>query len=180
MKALTSPIAAALFATIIVTPISAQVPLGGMVTGNDLDRIQEIAAAYGPVERREEGGSTWLRGEMDETLYSITLMNCDDNGGNCTTLQFRAWWESDGAHSMESMNQWNVNRRFSAAYLDDAGNATIEFDVNLAHGVSAINFDDTVQWWEVVLRQFREEVIDPGYEARNAGAARPPSPPSKG
>lgn len=180
MKAPTSPFAAAVIATIIATPISAQVPLGGMVTGNDLDRIQEIAGAYGPVERRDENGSAWLRGEMEETVYSISLMNCDDSNSNCTTLQFRAWWESNGAHSLEAMNQWNVDRRFSAAYLDDEGNATIEFDVNLAHGVSAINFDDTVQWWEVVLRQFREEVIMPGYEARDGGAARPPSPPSKG
>ena len=36
-------------------------------------------------------------------------------------------------------------------------------DVNLAGGVSAVNFDDSIQWWQAVIRQFREQVIDPGY-----------------
>lgn len=180
MKALIFPAAATLVAMSIANPTLAQVPLGGMVTGYDLDRIQEIAAAYGSAERVTEDGMSWLRAEMDQTLYSITLMNCDDNGDHCTTLQFRAWWESNGSHTLEAMNQWNVDRRFSAAYLDDRGNATLEFDVNLAHGVPAIHFDDTVQWWQAALNQFVEEVILPGYEARDEGTARPTAPPTKG
>ena len=63
------------------------------------------------------------------------------------------------------MNQWNRDRRFSSAYLDSGDNATIEFDMNLAGGVTAVNFDDTVQWWQAVLGQFTEMVVTPGFEA---------------
>lgn len=159
-------------------PAAAQTAnLGGMITGNDVDRIAEIARAYGPAERRfddaEEG--PWIRAEIDGIVYTITFLNCQ-NAANCTSVQFRAWWNSEGAHSVEQMNQWNRDRRFSAAYLDSRDNATIEFDVNLAGGVTAVNFDDTVQWWRAVLTEFRNSVIDPGYEARRP--ATPPAPPA--
>jgi hypothetical protein len=147
-----------LAATTLAGPALAQVPLGGIVTGNDIDRVQEIASAYGPVERRNDPDGTWIRGEIDDIVYSISFLNCDDTHANCTSVQFRAWWESEGRISLDDMNQWNRDRRFSAAYLDDDLNATIEWDVNLAGGVTAVNFDDNLQWWRAVLRQFRDRV----------------------
>jgi hypothetical protein len=158
------PIAAGL-STVLALPVWAQANLGGMITGNDIERVRELAAAYGPAERRQDEQGTWIRGEMDEIVYSISFLNCDDSGLNCSTVQFRAWWETNGAHTMEAMNQWNRDRRFSAAYLDDSMNATIEWDVNLAGGVTAVNFDDSLQWWQAVVRQFRDSVVDPGYGA---------------
>lgn len=165
-----SSLAAALLAPMVLAaPAVADGHLQGMVTGNDYDRIFEILAAYGPVERRSDTDGNWIRGEMDGVVYSLSFLNCDDAHANCTSVQFRAWWESNGAHSVEAMNQWNIDRRFSAAYLDARGNATIEWDVNLAGGVSAANFDDNVQWWQAVLGQFLDTVIEPGYDAQGGG-----------
>lgn len=151
--------------------------LGGMVSGNDVDRIIEITTAYGPAERRtdDSDGTPWIRAEIDGMIYTISFLNCE-GATNCTSVQFRAWWTSDGAHSLEDMNRWNRERRFSDAYLDGNNNATIEFDVNLAGGVTAVNFDDTLQWWRAVLREFRSNVIDPGYAASGAPAAPPTAP----
>lgn len=154
-------------------PALAQVNLGGIVTATDYNRISEIAAAYGPVEDRSDSNGRWIRGEIDGTTYSIAFLNCGDSGQDCSSVQFRAWWRSEGAHTIEAMNQWNRDRRFSAAYLDGDNNATIEFDVNLEGGVTAVNFDDTMQWWRLVLRQFKEMVIDAG------ATAAPPSVPGK-
>ncbi|MCA0205635.1 YbjN domain-containing protein [Pararhodobacter sp.] len=164
----------ALVALLGAGPVLAQQSLNGMITGNDVDRIAELARAYGTIERREDADGVWLRGEMDGIVYTISFLNCNDAHQECTSVQFRAWWESNGAHSMDRMNQWNRDRRFSAAYLDANNNATIEWDVNLAGGVTATNFDDSIQWWQAVVRQFREQVVDPGFEA--AGMA--PSAPS--
>lgn len=163
--------ASSALALMLAAPAMAQSSLSGMITGNDLDRIQEIAGAYGTIERRQDEDGIWLRGDMDGIVYTISFLNCNDAGGDCSTVQFRAWWESNGAHSMEAMNQWNRDRRFSAAYLDSRDNATIEWDVNLAGGVTAVNFDDSVQWWQAVVRQFREMVIDPGYDAAGVGSS---------
>lgn len=162
------------------SPVWAQsTPLGGMITGLDIDRIAEIARAYGPAERQpDDEDGPWIRAEMDSTVYTISFLNCT-NGTNCTSVQFRAWWNSEGAHTVEMMNGWNRDRRFSDAYLDSRGNATIEFDVNLAGGVTAVNFDDTVQWWQAVLTQFLEQVINPGYEAANPNPQPPAQTPSQ-
>ena len=162
----------------LVTAAGAQsVPLGGMITGNDMPRIMELAGAYGPVEQRQDDDGYWIRGEMDSTVYTISFLNCNDQHMSCTTVQFRAWWESEGAHTMEAMNQWNRDRRFAEAYLDSNNNATIEWDVNLAGGVTAVNFDDSIQWWQSVLQQFREQVIDPGFGTTGGtgGSTTPPA-----
>lgn len=163
-------------AGLLALPQAALAQLGGMITGLDVDRTVELARAYGQAERRFDDAEDgpWIRAEMDGVIYTITFLNCS-GGTDCTSLQFRAWWESDGAHTVEQMNAWNRDRRFSAAYLDVNNNATVEFDVNLAGGVTAVNLDDTLQWWQVVLREFLNEVIDPGYAGSNgSGGAAPP------
>ncbi|GAB4267914.1 MAG: hypothetical protein Kow0013_18270 [Pararhodobacter sp.] len=165
----------ALSTAALPTVTMAQVPLGGIITGNDIDRIREIAGAYGPAERRDGAEGPWIRGEIDGIVYSITFLNCDDMQANCSTVQFRAWWETDGQIPVEAMNQWNRDRRFSAAYIDEEGDATIEWDVNLAGGVTAVNFDDNVQWWRAVMVQFRDQVIEGGGASAEAPAA-PPAP----
>lgn len=160
-----------------IAPLQAQqVSLDGMVTAADIDRIQAIAGAHATVDRRtRDDGSQWIRGEYDGIIYSISFLNCQA-GAACTTIQFRAWWNSEGAHSMEAMNGWNRDWRFATAYLDEENDATVKFDVNLAGGVSAANLDDTVQWWHAAVRRFREEVIDPGYAATRPSAAAPTAP----
>lgn len=169
-------IKAAAVVAFLALPVAAQaqVQLGGMVTGNDFERVFEIAGAYGPVERRDDPDGQYIRGEMGGTVYTITFLNCNDANLNCSSVQFRAWWESNGHHNVEGMNQWNRDRRFSSAYMDSRNNATIEFDVNLQGGVTAVNFDDTLQWWQAVLNQFKDMVIDPGFRGEPPATASTP------
>ena len=166
-----SIVSAAILVLALAAPLTAQAPnLGGMITGLDIDRVTEIASAYGTAERRtDDDGSPWVRAEIDGVIYTISFLNCD-NGQNCGSVQFRAWWNSEGTHTIEQMNQWNRERRFSAAYLDNNNNATIEFDVSLAGGGTAVNFEDTMQWWQAVIRAFRDTVINPGYDAPDSPA----------
>jgi len=173
MHPLRSLVPAAAFCTLLALPAIGQAPLGGLVTGADVDRVAELARAYGAAELRqgENGEGPWIRAETEEIIYTISFLNCTE-GHNCTSVQLRAWWESQGRHSVTAMNEWNRDRRFGTAYLDTDNNATIEFDVNLAGGITAVNFDDTLQWWQTVLRAFRGTVIDPGY----SGAVDPAVP----
>ena len=164
--------ACAFLCSAMVLPQAVAARIGGMITGQDVDRVVELASAYGPATRRFDDAEDgpWIRAEMEDVIYTISFLNCTA-GENCTSVQLRAWWESGGAHTLEQMNAWNRDRRFGTAYLDADQNATVEFDINLAGGVTAANFDDTLQWWQVVLRGFVNEVIEPGYGA--AGSGRP-------
>lgn len=168
-------VAAGLAAVVALPALGQSVQLGGVVTGTDVQRIQDLAQAYGPVERRQDDDGVWLRGEMDDLVYTIAFLNCNDQRVNCTSVQFRAWWETAGRITLEQVNQWNRDRRFSAAYLDNNNNATIEWDVTLAGGVTAVNFDDAIQWWRTVLRQFRDEVINPPASGAGSSGAIAPS-----
>lgn len=142
----------------LATPAPAQ--LGGIITGDSIDRVAQLAGRYGPAERQyDDPDAPWVRAEMDGVIYSITFLNCD-NGRDCSSVQLRAWWDAPNDYSVAAMNRWNRDRRFSKAYLDAGGNPTVEFDINLAGGVTAVNFDDTLQWWQVVLEEFVAEVID--------------------
>lgn len=180
-RALAFSLPLALAAALTGPALAQQTALGGMVTGSDIDRIVEIARAYGTAERQpDDNDGPWIRANMDGVVYTISFLNCT-NGQNCSSVQFRAWWNSEGSHDVEAMNNWNRERRFSDAYIDSRGNATIEYDVNLAGGVTAVNFDDTVQWWQAVLREFRNTVIDPGYESGTTGtqdSTPSPTPPT--
>ncbi len=60
---------------------------------------------------------------------------------------------------MEEINAWNRDKRFGKAYLDDDGDPALEMNVNLRYGVSRKNFDDTVDFWRIVLKTFKEEVL---------------------
>lgn len=82
----------ALVALLGAGPVLAQQSLNGMITGNDVDRIAELARAYGTIERREDEDGVWLRGEMDGIVYTISFLNCNDAHQECTSVQFRAWW----------------------------------------------------------------------------------------
>jgi len=163
---------------LLALPQMAHAQLGGIITGQDVDRVAELARTYGPAERRFDDAEDgpWIRAEMDDVVYTISFLNCIA-GTDCTSVQLRAWWESAGAHTLEAVNQWNRERRFGAAYLDSSNNVTVEFDVNLAGGVTAVNFDDTLQWWQVVLREFVNQVVDPGYDAQGGGSSGGGTPP---
>lgn len=61
--------------------------------------------------------------------------------------------------SIRDMNEWNSSKRYGKAYLDDDGDPNIEMTVNLKYGVGRDNFDDTIDWWMLTMKEF-EQYID--------------------
>ena len=169
-------LAAGVAASLGLPALAQSVQLGGVVTGTDVQRVLELAQAYGPVETRQDEDGTWLRAEYGGLVYTIAFLTCNDQLVNCTSVQFRAWWESENRITLEQVNAWNRDRRFSDAYLDASNNATVEWDITLAGGVTAVNFDDALQWWHSVIMQFDEEVIAPVFGGTSGGSSTSPSP----
>ena len=46
------------------------------------------------------------------------------------------------------------------AYLDDVKDPVVEMDVNLFGGVSTRNLEDTIDWWQLVLADFKLNVLE--------------------
>lgn len=124
------------------------------------DRLLPIFAKFGSVEIiADDAGDPLIRGAINGTTYLVFFYGCTDNAA-CKNLTFTASWDVDGI-SATAINDWNRNKRFGKAFLDGDNDPAIQMTVNLDYGVTATNFEDTVDWWRVVLGQFRDEVLEP-------------------
>ncbi|MCB1472325.1 MAG: YbjN domain-containing protein [Rhodobiaceae bacterium] len=88
---------------------------------------------------------------------SVFFYGCTENK-DCGQIQFRAAFNMNGKGSPAEMQAWNKDRLFGVAFLDSEFDPVIELAVNLRGGVSRDNLADTVDWWDVVLSQFKEHI----------------------
>lgn len=133
----------------------------GLLTASDVEEIANLARGYGAATvTTDTVGDPMITGRIDGMRYAVLFYGCTA-GANCRDIVFAASWGPDTGATLEAINQWNAETRFGKAYLDDDQSPAIEMTVNLFGGVSPANLDDTIEWWAMVLKQFRDEVIEP-------------------
>lgn len=139
------------------TPSQAQTST--LLDATNVNDILEIAKTYGSAEMQTtSAGDPQIVGRIDNARYVLFFEGCKENL-NCRNLQFYAGWAvGDKKVSSERINEWNRTKRWGKAYLDREGDPAIELDVNLYRGVSRPNFDDTFDWWKVVMKEFRQYI----------------------
>lgn len=123
----------------------------------DPDVIMNLLQDYGlkVTKGTDNVGDPLLSTRIEGTNFDIYFYSCDD--GPCQSIQFSAGFDLDNPMSAGKINEWNRDKRFGKAYLDDDGDPHIEYDVNVdLDGVGAKNFDDTIDLWRVVLADFRD------------------------
>lgn len=101
-------------------------------------------------------GDPKILGKINNTRYGIFFYGCKESK-NCQEIQFSTGWKADIA--LDVINQWNRSKRHGKTYIDKAGDPMIEMTVNLNHGVTKENLEDTFDWWDAVVSQFEQEVI---------------------
>src|SRR5690606_2985734 len=112
-----------------------------------------IARGYGAATLEASGdGDPRIRGKIEGVSYQVFFMNCTDNK-NCEDINFYAVFPGN-KQTLEAVNAWNRDKRFSKSYLDTDLDPVIEFDVNLEYGVSQRNLDAAFELWSLVLDQF--------------------------
>jgi len=141
----------------IMAALAAPVAAGAEETidATDPARILAVVQGYGEAALTTDNlGDPLIKGRIAENHYRLFFYDCSE-GRDCRTLMFAA--DRDGADlTDEMMAGWNREKRFGKAYLDENGNATVEMNVNLHGGVTRVNFDDTVDWWRLVLAEFAD------------------------
>ena len=61
--------------------------------------------------------------------------------------------------AVELANDWNYDNRFAMSYRGKDGSISLVLDVNLDKGgVSAANFEDTLNWWDDALVRFKQHI----------------------
>lgn len=132
-----------------------------LVTADDTEQILSIARTYGKASLSEQSnGNPQITGRMEGFLYQIYFLNCDEEGGNCEDLNFYLGF-LDVKPTLEVINDWNYNKRFSRAYLDTDKDACVEMDLDLAVPVSLEYMESTFDLWSLIVVQFAEHI---GYQ----------------
>jgi hypothetical protein len=126
---------------------------GELIDATDPAGVLEVVRGHGDASLSKDGmGDPLIEGVIEEKDYRLLFYNCTE-GRDCKSLKFSATWEAEDLTDA-MMSDWNREQRFGKAYLDKEGQATVEMNVNLHGGVTRANFDDTIDWWRLVLSEF--------------------------
>lgn len=123
------------------------------------ERLVEIIRDLGYRARLETDriGDPMIVSSVGGTDFNIYFFGCTDNAA-CRSLLFKVGYDLEPGTTVEHVNDWNETSLFGRAYLDDERDPWLELAVNLHGGVSVANFQDTFDWWEVVLDEFEEHI----------------------
>ncbi|GAB0153733.1 MULTISPECIES: YbjN domain-containing protein [Marinobacterium] len=135
------------------------VQASSLVEASDPEKIVQLARGFGSATLgTDDYGDPLITGRIDSNKYGIYFYNCEDNK-DCENIVFSAAW-ADQPVSLQRINEWNETQLFGTAYLDEDGDPNIDMPVNLKYGVSSSNFDDTIDWWMLTMKEFEKYIQD--------------------
>jgi len=144
-------------ALLAVMMLAAPAAAEDLVDGKDPEVILNIASGYGSASlSKDDYGDPLIEGRINGLLYYVFFYDCKENK-DCTSIQFSATFDNPEI-TVDGINRWNKEKRFSSAYLDPDGDAVLQYDLNLAFGVSRGNLDDTFDYWRTVLGEFHDHL----------------------
>ena len=150
----------------IVMSIGILVGFGGvaghaaqLVSAEEPEQILEIAKGFGSARLKTDStGDPLIVGRINGTKYGIYFYGCNKQHKECDDIKFGAAWSGE-AVSLKKINTWNRSKRFGTAYLDKDGDPNVDMAVNLDYGVTVDNLEDTFNFWSLILKSFRKEVL---------------------
>ncbi|WP_421702546.1 YbjN domain-containing protein [Aliiroseovarius sp.] len=79
--------------------------------------------------------------------YIIFFYDCT-GGADCGSIQFYSGYDTGSSVSIDMVNQWNTDHRYSRAYVNDGGTTKLEYDVYMGgQGMSDVDFASVVALW---------------------------------
>ncbi|MDQ7070451.1 MAG: YbjN domain-containing protein [Rhodobacterales bacterium] len=131
------------------------------ITATDAYEVMTRMQKFGFIASMEadSDGDPKIVSRVSDTKFRVYFYGCENND-NCSSLHFRAGYDLANGITASKMNEWNREKRFAKAYIDDEGDPFLEMDVNLDfEGVGDENFEDSLDWWRLLVEDF-EEFID--------------------
>lgn len=152
--------AAALAASAVAQdPPSAERVRGGMFDASDPPGIVRFMekTGYRVSLASDAKGDPVITGRISRTDYVIQFYECE-GGAFCNSIQFLAQAPRPAAVNLETANTFNARWRYVRLTLDQA-QVKLQMDVNLDAGVTADNFEDTLDIWRQLLEIFERDIL---------------------
>jgi hypothetical protein len=150
-------------ALIVLAAMAATPAQAELVGAGSPSTIQQIMESQGlSVERMSAKDSAdYLESKHDGLKFLVLFMNCDDEKRNCKTLQFYMGFNDAKDTSLETINNWNKNKRFARAYRDDEGDPVLEMDLDLDFkGIPRENVGEAINTWKALMASFQDHIHD--------------------
>jgi hypothetical protein len=119
---------------------------GEVVTSISVGDLRSLLSDMGYEPRSLEGRDNAWAVTMAERPVLITL---GTDGKNLLL------WSYVQGGSLDKVNAWNKEKRFSRAYLDTDGDANVEWDIDLEGGVTLSAVREGVRTFQAVVSVFK-------------------------
>lgn len=143
---------------LLLLSLVAAVPLPALADDNQqvirrisIQQLHDLMKAEGYGVRIDEDGD--LEWKIDG--YRTYMLVADDS----ESVQFRVGF-NDGTATLEKVNDWNSNKRYSTSYLDKEGDPVLELDLDLAGGVTKARMLDYLTTCRVSFEAWVDEVVN--------------------
>lgn len=132
-----------------------------MISAKDPKSVMAAIRAKGwkPELSKNESGVPSIEFTVDKIITTVRFYNCDDDGKDCTTLNFYVGFSGTKYSSVEGINTYNAKKRFGRAYLDDVEDPCLEMDIDLDFaGLPRENFLEYLSTWNLLTHDFRDYI----------------------
>lgn len=119
---------------------------GSVVTSISVGDLRGLLSDMGYEPRTLEGQDSAWAVQMEERPV---LVRVGSNGQNLLL------WTYVQGGSLDKVNQWNKEKRFSRAYLDGDGDANVEWDIDLEGGVTLGAVREGIRTFQAVVQIFK-------------------------
>jgi hypothetical protein len=157
---LAAGLAASVFAAAaLAQPPSAERVRGGMFDASDPAGIARFMEKTGyRVElRADTRGDPVITGRISRSDYVLQFYECEQ-GLTCNSVQFMTQAARPATLTPDSANQFNARWRYVRVTFD-ANQVKLQMDANLDAGVTADNFEDTLDIWRQLLEVYERDVL---------------------
>jgi hypothetical protein len=139
--------------------LSAGAQAQAIVSAEQPDLLASIIQGLGFQAKLEKDnvGDPVIRSSASGVEFSIYFYDCDNNK-RCKSLHFTAGYDLDDGTTLEAMQQWNADKRFASAYVDDESDPFLQMDVNTEGGITEQNFEKTFELWQSLKGEFEDYI----------------------
>ena len=121
------------------------------------DTMLSIVRQHGDaVLGTDSADDPYIGGNIDGRYYTITFYGCEENQ-DCRMVILTSEWKNTDV-SLQQINDWNRRSLFGRYYLDDNQNLYAELTVNFDYGVTADNFYDDFNQFQIMIEDVQEEL----------------------
>jgi hypothetical protein len=139
---------AALFAS---TAANASCPSNTVCASDPQTVVAALTSAGFKAKLGKDGtGDPTIQSAASGYDFDVFFYGCKE-GKDCASLQFRAGWKADDAHTPAYANKWNMVKRFAQMSVRDDKSMSLSYDVTTEGGINSANFADVIDWWQVML-----------------------------